>query len=179
VADRLKHHCAEKIVLDPVMVAQSGDKLLQDDAIEAICRHLLPLADVVTPNLPEAIEMTGMPVEASDQMEAAARKLASMGGKNILVKGGHGEGDKSSDLLYVLSKDRMVCLEENRIQTGNNHGTGCTLSSAVAAYLALGNDVEIAVARAKEFITGAIEAGSQYRLGKGHGPVHHFFRYWE
>ena len=178
VAAALKKHGARKIVLDPVMVAQSGDKLLQDDAVEAIKTHLMPLAEVVTPNMPEAEVLTGRTIQSRQDCVHAARALAGHGSRSILIKGGHGEDDKSKDLLYLVRKDRWVQLTANRIQTDNNHGTGCTLSSAIAAYLALGHDIEKAVQSAKAYINGAIEAGAAYKIGDGHGPVHHFFKWW-
>lgn len=179
VARALKKHAACKIVLDPVMVAQSGDKLLQDDAIEAIKKHLMPLAEVVTPNIPEASVLCGRQLNNWSEIERAAQTLAQHGSRSILIKGGHGEEDKSTDLLYLAHKNRFVRLAAERIKTHNNHGTGCTLSSAIASYLAKGKDIEEAVQKAKIFINQAITAGAQYQIGQGHGPVHHFFQWWQ
>jgi hydroxymethylpyrimidine/phosphomethylpyrimidine kinase len=179
VAEALKKHGARKIVLDPVMVAQSGDKLLQGDAVDAIKAHLMPLADVVTPNLPEASVLTGHPLQNWKDTERAAEILAKHGSRSILIKGGHGAENKSSDLLFLAGENRFIRLEAERIATRNNHGTGCTLSSAIAGYLAKGNDIEVAVQKAKAFISRAIAAGAQYQIGHGHGPVHHFFQWWE
>ena len=179
VAATLTKHNAQKIVIDPVMVAQSGDKLLQDDAVEAIKMHLMPLAAVVTPNLPEAEALTGQAVKNLQDCKSAARALAAHGSRSILIKGGHGEENQSMDLLYLVRDNRWEQLTAERIQTANNHGTGCTLSSAIAAYLARGNDIENAVRKAKAYINGAIAAGAAYRIGQGHGPVHHFFRWWQ
>jgi len=179
VAEALKKHGASKIVLDPVMVAQSGDKLLQDDAIEAIKEHLMPLADVVTPNIPEASVLCGRPLRQWSDIESAAKTLAQHGSCNILIKGGHGEEDNSIDLLFLTRENRFVRLAADRIKTNNNHGTGCTLSSAIASYMAKGKDIEEAVQKAKTFMNRAIAAGAQYQLGQGHGPVHHFFQWWE
>ena len=178
VARQLIKHGATNIVVDPVMVAQSGDKLLQDDAIEALKDHLLPLADVVTPNLPEAAVLMDRESEGIEDFKAAARNLARFGSKHILIKGGHLKGTASCDLLYLVSEDRFVQIKGDRIETSNNHGTGCTLSSAIAAYLAKGNGVEDAVKKAKIYITAAIRNGADYTLGHGHGPVHHFFKFW-
>jgi hydroxymethylpyrimidine/phosphomethylpyrimidine kinase len=172
VAAALKKHNAQKIVLDPVMVAQSGDKLLQDDAIEAIKTHLMPLADVVTPNIPEASVLFGRPIKQWSDIESAAETLAQHGSRSILIKGGHGDQNQSTDLLFVS-------LAADRIETNNNHGTGCTLSSAIASYMARGKDIEAAVQKAKTFMNQAIAAGAAYKLGHGHGPVHHFFQWWE
>ena len=178
VAQALKKHGARKIVLDPVMVAQSGDKLLQDDAIEAIKTHLMPLADVVTPNIPEAAVLCGRQLTRWSDIESAAETLAKYGSRSILIKGGHGDERKSTDLLFLAGEGRFVSLETDRIETRNNHGTGCTLSSAIASYMAKGSDVEEAVQKAKTFMNHSIAAGAAYTIGHGHGPVHHFFQWW-
>jgi hydroxymethylpyrimidine/phosphomethylpyrimidine kinase len=178
VAQALKKHGARKIVLDPVMVAQSGDKLLQDDAIEAIKTHLMPLADVVTPNIPEAAVLCGMQLTQWSDIQSAAETLAQYGSRSILIKGGHGDERKSTDLLFLAGEGRFVSLETDRIETRNNHGTGCTLSSAIASYMAKGSDVEEAVQKAKTFMNHSIAAGAAYVIGHGHGPVHHFFKWW-
>jgi hydroxymethylpyrimidine/phosphomethylpyrimidine kinase len=179
VAEALKTHGARKIVLDPVMVAQSGDKLLQDDAVDAIKMHLMPLADVVTPNMPEVSVLTGRSLKNWKDAERAAKALAEHGSRSILIKGGHGAENKSIDLLFLVGENRFIRLEAERIETRNNHGTGCTLSSAIAAYLAQGNDIEAAVQKAKTFMNAAIAAGARYQIGHGHGPVHHFFKWWQ
>lgn len=179
VAAALKKHGAQKIVLDPVMVAQSGDKLLQDDAVEAIKAYLMPLAEAVTPNLPEAEVLTGQTLQNRQDVENAASELTAHGSRSILIKGGHGDDNQSSDLLYLAGENRAVWLTAERIQTRNNHGTGCTLSSAIAAYLSCGHDIEKAVQKAKAYMNQAIAAGAAYKIGHGHGPVHHFFRWWE
>jgi hydroxymethylpyrimidine/phosphomethylpyrimidine kinase len=179
VAAALEKHNARKIVLDPVMVAQSGDKLLQDDAIEAIKTHLMPLADVVTPNIPEASALCGRQLKQWSDIEGAAEALAQHGSRSILIKGGHGDQNKSTDLLLLARENRFVRLTADRIATNNNHGTGCTLSSAIASFLARGKNIENAVQKAKTFMNHAIAAGAAYKLGHGHGPVHHFFQWWE
>ncbi len=179
VADQLGALGARNIVLDPVMVAQSGDKLLQDEAIEAIKKHLLPLADVVTPNIPEARVLLDQRLDNLEDMQAGAKALAAFGSQSILIKGGHLSAGDSTDLLYLSSEDRFVILEGERIETRNNHGTGCTLSSAIASYMARGCSIEQAVGKAKAYISKAIEAGAGYIIGKGHGPVHHFHAFWE
>jgi hydroxymethylpyrimidine/phosphomethylpyrimidine kinase len=179
VAEALKKHSARKIVLDPVMVAQSGDKLLQDDAIEAIKTHLMPLSDVVTPNIPEASVLCGRRLKNWSDIEEAAEILARHGSRSILIKGGHGNENDSTDLLFLARETRFVRLTADRIETDNNHGTGCTLSSAIASYLAKGMNIEEAVQKAKTFMNRAIAAGAAYKVGNGHGPVHHFFQWWE
>ena len=179
ISEALNKYRARNIVLDPVMVAQSGDKLLQDDAIQAIKDHLMPVADVVTPNLPEAEVLLGQKIEGFEDMQRAARSLAQFGSRSVLIKGGHLEGSISTDLLYLTEEDRFVILEAERIASTNNHGTGCTLSSAIAAYMSKGDDIENAADKAKTFIHHAIRAGAAYKIGHGHGPVHHFFEFWE
>lgn len=178
VAQGLVRHQVRTIVLDPVMVAQSGDKLLQDEAIDALKSELVPLATLITPNLPEAEVLLGRDIATPEAAQNAARDLAALGPANILVKGGHLESGDSDDCLYLGDTGRMVRLHGERIATRNNHGTGCTLSSAIAAHLAKGEDMETAVRHAKAYISGAIRAGALYRLGQGHGPVHHFFRFF-
>lgn len=180
VAERVAHHQVKHIVADPVMVAKSGDKLLQDDAVESLKTALIPLATVITPNLPEASVLLGWDVEdAIEQdpknMEKACRELAQLGAKGVLLKGGHLDGDTSNDLLYIAETDAFHMLNSTRIETKNTHGTGCTLSSAIAAGFAKGQDLVTAVTSAKQYITGAITAGAEYTLGQGHAPVHHFF----
>lgn len=179
VAAQLVKHAARNIVLDPVMVAQSGDRLLRDDAVEALRTRLMPLAAVATPNLPEAAVLLGQKTSQPQELEASAREIARFGSRAVLLKGGHADAGDCTDLLYLAQEDRMVTLKGDRIDTRNNHGTGCTLSSAIAALLAKGADLETAVRQAKQFITRAIRVGAAYRLGHGHGPVHHFFDFWQ
>jgi hydroxymethylpyrimidine/phosphomethylpyrimidine kinase len=179
VAEALKHFQARHIVLDPVMVAQSGDRLLQDDAVGAVTEHLMPLAEVLTPNIPEAEVLVGRALRTPDELRAAAGELARHGSRSVLIKGGHLEAADSCDLLYLAGENRFVELSAERTRTRNNHGTGCTLSSAIAAHLARGSGIEEAVRRAKEFISHAIRAGAGYTIGRGHGPVHHFFQFWQ
>lgn len=178
VARKLQEYRVSRIVLDPVMVAQSGDKLIQDDAIEALKTHLIPLAEILTPNLPETSVLLGRKISGTAEMPGAALELVELGCRNVLVKGGHLEGDASDDCLCLGDGKRIVRFPGARVETRNNHGTGCTLSSAIAAFLARGDEVEAAVRRAKEYVAGAIRAGAAYRIGHGHGPVHHFFRFW-
>jgi len=167
------------VVLDPVMVAKSGDKLLKDDAVQALKEELIPMAHLITPNLPEASVLLDRPVVTLEDMPGAARDLAELGPGHVLLKGGHLEGDECTDLLYTRAEDKLVIFKGKRVDTPNSHGTGCTLSSAIAAHLALGTDLERAVAGAKEYLTRAIKAGASHGLGHGHGPVHHFHAVWE
>jgi hydroxymethylpyrimidine/phosphomethylpyrimidine kinase len=178
VARKLQEYRVSRIVLDPVMVAQSGDKLLQDDAIAALKTHLIPMAEVLTPNIPEASVLLGRRISVAGEMHAAAIELSELGCPNVLVKGGHLAGKDCEDCLYVASEKRIMRFPGVRVETRNNHGTGCTLSSAIAVFMARGDEVEAAVRHAKTYITGAIHAGAAYRLGHGHGPVHHFWRFW-
>jgi hydroxymethylpyrimidine/phosphomethylpyrimidine kinase len=179
VAAQLVKFKARNIVLDPVMVAQSGDRLLEDDAVGAIRDYLMPLSNVVTPNIPEAEVLAGRRIRSLDDMQAVAQDLGRYQSEAVLLKGGHLEQADSSDLLYLCRENRLVTLAAERITSRNTHGTGCTLSAAIAAYLARGEDLENAVRQAKTYITAALRAGAAYRLGNGHGPVHHFFRYWK
>lgn len=177
VAAGLVRHQARPVVLDPVMVAASGAKLLSDDAITTLITELLPRADLITPNLPEAAALLRAP-QATDegQMQAQAERLMALGAKAVLMKGGHGSGDLSVDLLVTAGETSRFTAP--RYATRNTHGTGCTLSSAIAARLALGDDLASAVGGAKLYITDAIAAADRLQIGSGHGPVHHFFALW-
>ncbi len=178
VADKLSQWNCPNVVVDPVMISKSGDKLLLDDAVAALKETLLPLATVITPNLPETSVLLGRPIETAEDMPGAAKDLAKLGVPNVLVKGGHLTGSQSHDLLYESRSQAIIELPGTRIDTPNSHGTGCTLSSAIAAGLARGFALEEAVKQAKAYIIGALEAGTAYKTGKGHGPVHHFYDLW-
>jgi hydroxymethylpyrimidine/phosphomethylpyrimidine kinase len=159
------------------MVAKSGDKLLPDDAVQALKSELLPLASIITPNLPEAAVLLGeAPVAERRRMPAVAARLQGLGVANVLLKGGHLEDGQSADVL--LHGGEVLWQEAERILTRNTHGTGCTLSAAIAAGLARGLPLPEAVGRAKRYITGAIRAADRLAIGHGHGPVHHFFETW-
>jgi len=177
VAERLRHWRPRWVVLDPVMVAKSGDTLLEDEAVAALRQELLPLASLVTPNLPEAavlLDETAV-LERATMPQKAAR-LQALGPNNVLVKGGHLGGDASPDLL--LHGGEVIWLEGERVPSRNTHGTGCTLSSAIAAYLARGRPLPEAAERAKAFVARAIAAADGLGVGGGHGPVHHFHTLW-
>lgn len=178
VAETLTEFEVTNIVLDPVMVAKSGDKLLQDEAIDALRSYLLPIASIITPNLPEASVLLGRPVETESDMYPAAVDLAKLCPGAILVKGGHLDTVESTDLLYISGSEQHQ-FQTERIPTNNSHGTGCTLSSAIAAGLAKGLSMVEAVGAAKAYLTQALQAGAGYRLGHGHGPVHHFYSIWQ
>jgi hydroxymethylpyrimidine/phosphomethylpyrimidine kinase len=169
VAERLGHHGITQVVVDPVMVAKSGDRLLREDAVQALRQTLLPLALVVTPNLPEAEILAGMAIRGRAELEEAARRIAATGARYVLVKGGHAPGDPV-DVLFDGRAFKEFA--GPRVQTRNTHGTGCTLSAAIAAYLARGAPVEQAVRRAKDYLTAALRTA--YPIGHGHGPLNHF-----
>jgi hydroxymethylpyrimidine/phosphomethylpyrimidine kinase len=181
VAGQLKNYQVSRIILDPVMVAKSGDKLLRDDAVEALKSELIPLAEIITPNLPEAMVLTGMPVSEIEEMEPAAVRLLKFGPKAVLLKGGHLSGRKGADCLVFRNgkQTNTLFLEFERIDTVNTHGTGCTLSSAIAAYRARNYSIPDAVERARGYIYQAITAGKDHVLGAGHGPVMHFYNFWD
>lgn len=164
------------IVLDPVMVATSGDPLLQEDAVATLRDELIPYSRVITPNLPEASLLLGEKVEYQDQFEKAARMLSKLSGGNVsvMLKAGHLENDQLTDIFYNAETDKSIKLTSERISTKNTHGTGCTLSSAIAAYLAKGADLDTAATLGKRYISDSIAAGASYAIGHGHGPVHHF-----
>jgi hydroxymethylpyrimidine/phosphomethylpyrimidine kinase len=177
VAAGLDRHRVGQVVLDPVMVATSGDRLLHPDAVSALRRLLFPRAVLVTPNLLEAAALLDQPVaRGEDDMLAQGQALMAQGAKAVLMKGGHGTGDISVDLLVTSAG--TVRLEAPRVATRNTHGTGCTLSSAIAAGLAKGFPLGQAVSEAKDFVTAAIAASERLQVGSGHGPTHHFHAWW-
>ena len=174
VAERVDRWGVTNLVVDPVMVAKGGDKLLRDDAVEALKKTLLPKALVVTPNIPEAEVLVGRPLASWDAISEAAREIYSWGVANVVIKGGHRDEDMATDLLFDGKGFREYTT--GRVDTRNTHGTGCTFASAIAATLAKGDNVEHAVAAAKAYVTKALQ--NSYALGHGHGPVHHFYRFW-
>ena len=174
----LDRHAQTKVVLDPVMVATSGDRLLKPDAIEMLLRLLIPRALLITPNLPEAAALLDRPIaESENAMRGQAERLILLGANAVLIKGGHGSGAEAVDLL--VGRDTVTRLAAPRIATNNTHGTGCTLSSAVAAGLAKGLPLIEAAHEAKAYVSAAIAAADRLAVGAGHGPVHHFFRWWD
>ena len=177
IAAGLERWRPKHVVLDPVMVATSGDRLLAADAIDALRTKLIPFATILTPNLPEAAVLLDVPPATSEsEIEAQGRKLLSFACRAVLIKGGHGQGSESVD--YLIDADGVVALAAPRIATNNTHGTGCSLSSAIAAGLAKGEDLPTAVRNAKTFISAAIAAANRFSVGHGHGPVHHFHRFY-
>jgi hydroxymethylpyrimidine/phosphomethylpyrimidine kinase len=173
VVKKIQEHRLRNLVVDPVMVATSGDLLIKKNAVAALRSRLIPLAAVVTPNIPEAEELTGMALRTSEDIEESARRIVAMGAKSVVIKGGHRAGP-AVDLYYDGKK--FIAFHAPRIRTKNTHGTGCTFSAAIAAYLARGEKVERAVDLSKKYITAAISKA--FAVGSGHGPVHHFHRFW-
>jgi hydroxymethylpyrimidine/phosphomethylpyrimidine kinase len=177
IAAGLERWRQSNVVLDPVMIAASGDKLLADDAIEVLKAALIPRALVVTPNLPEAAALLDAPIARNEaEMREQGERLLALGAQTVLVKGGHGSGPESVDLL--IGPNTFARLAADRIATENTHGTGCTLSSAIAAGLAKGLALSEAVGAAKRYVTDALLAADRIKIGSGHGPAHHFHAWW-
>jgi hydroxymethylpyrimidine/phosphomethylpyrimidine kinase len=174
IGAELARRPALPLIVDPVMVATSGDRLIDDDAVEAVKRLIFPRAELITPNLPEAARLLGAPV-ASTESDATRQldALAGLGARAVLLKGGHGSGGEAVDLLWHAGQ--VTRLASPRIATGNTHGTGCTLSAAIAALVAGGAPLETAVARGKSYVHQAIASGKDLRIGHGHGPVDHLY----
>ncbi len=170
VATALKRHRVPNLVVDPVTVSKTGTRLLKEDALGTLKRLLIPLGEVVTPNLPEAEALSGCPVPDLEGMREAARRIHDLGARHVVIKGGHLEGPNAVDLFYDGKEFQELRAE--RVETRSTHGTGCTFSAAIAAYLAHGLTPLDAVARAKEFLTAALQAAPG--LGKGVGPLNHF-----
>ena len=175
VAEMIEKYQIRNIVLDPVMVSTSGHRLIEEDAVEVIKTRLMPLARVITPNVPEAEILAGCKIAGEDEFEAIARRLSDNGNVSVLMKAGHLSGDSLVDYFYNAEDDTITRLQSKRVQTKNTHGTGCTLSSAFAAALAKGEGLTMAATSAKRYIEQAIISGAEYEIGKGHGPVNHGF----
>ena len=174
VAAKAAEHSFRNLVVDTVMVAKSGDRLLRQDAVQAMRQKLVPLAYVLTPNLPEAEDLLGRELRSDDDIREAARELGAMGARNVVIKGGHREGDTVTDVLF--DGEAFHDFSGPRIETTSTHGTGCTFASAIATFLARGELVPDAVGHAKEYLTEALRRA--YPVGGGHGPVHHFWAHW-
>lgn len=175
IADCLRRYHPRFVVFDPVMVSTSGHKLIEDSAISALTRELMPLSSLITPNLKEAEVLTGHPINKVEEMRAAAPELLKFGCEAVLLKGGHLEGGKMCDVLQIAGEEEPHLFVSDKIESKNTHGTGCTLSSAIATFLALGYDMPQAVERAKAYVTGGINAGKDVHIGEGHGPLNHFY----
>jgi hydroxymethylpyrimidine/phosphomethylpyrimidine kinase len=177
IAAGLDRWSPKHVVLDPVMVATSGDRLLANEAVDALRTKLVPRASLITPNLPEAAALLDEPVAASESaIEAQGKRLLALGCRAVLIKGGHGQGAESID--YLVRESGTIALSAPRVATKNTHGTGCTLSSVIAAALAKSDDMETAVRNAKKWISAAIAAADRFTVGHGHGPVHHFHKFY-
>ncbi|MBV8926663.1 MAG: bifunctional hydroxymethylpyrimidine kinase/phosphomethylpyrimidine kinase [Bradyrhizobium sp.] len=177
IAAALQRWSPKPVVLDPVMVATSGDRLLAAEAVDALRQKLVPLATIITPNLLEAAALLDEPVAATGAaIESQGQKLLALGCPAVLIKGGHGQGSQSTD--YLIRANGRIALSAPRVSTRNTHGTGCSLSSAIAAELAKGAELEIAVRNAKAFISAAIASADRFTVGHGHGPIHHFHRFY-
>ena len=173
VADRFRHWNPENVVLDPVMISTSGSPLIEEDAVEAIKEKLFPFATLLTPNRMEAEHLTGITVDSIETAREAARRIVETGCRAALVKGGHLDGDVAADVLFADAECHVY--SSRRVLSRNTHGTGCTLSSAIASFLALGFPLDIAVHHAKNYLQNALVAGADVVAGGGHGPVNHFF----
>ena len=178
VKNALEKFNIKNIVLDPVMVATSGDSLLQQEAVETLKNELIPISRVITPNIPEAEILLGKKIENQEILRLVIKELSCSGKVSVLLKAGHLDDDELTDVFYNAETDEILEFTSKRINSVNTHGTGCTLSSAIASFLAHGLPLNDAVAYAKDYINGAIIAGAEYEIGKGHGPVHHFFQWW-
>ena len=174
VSEAVRRHGITNLVVDPVMVAKSGDRLLREEAISSICNDLIPLAKVVTPNIPEAEDLTGLSIKTDADVRRAAEAIIGMGAQCVVVKGGHRDGPPT-DILY--DGEKFLEFTTERTPSTNTHGTGCTFASAVAAGLAHGLEIPDAVQQAKDYVTAAIRAA--YPIGQGHGPLHHFHAFWQ
>lgn len=191
VREMLDKYEIRNVVLDPVMVATSGDRLIEEEAVEELKKTLIPRARVITPNIPEAEVILGEKISGQEDLPMFAKRLSQMAFSlapeedrenvkvSVLLKAGHLKDDKLVDIFYNAETDEIIPLESQRLYTPNTHGTGCTLSSAFAAHLAKGCTLNEAAKGAKDYIAGAIEAGAAYEIGHGHGPVKHFWNLWK
>lgn len=175
IAESIVKYKPKHVVFDPVMVSTSGSRLIEDNAIEVLIKELIPLTDIITPNLDEAEVLTGKKIRNLEEMKEAATKLLSFGCEAVLVKGGHLEGENMYDVLVIASQTEPIVFTGKHIDSKNVHGTGCTLSSSIATFLALGEDMPTAVAKAKDYISGAIESGKDVFIGHGNGPLNHSY----
>lgn len=171
-----KYNKKATVVLDPIILSSSGHPLVTPETLACMKKHLFPLCTLVTPNLPETVWLTEIPDTDQQELNHAANRIFDMGAKAILIKGGHQEGPESTDMLYMANDPTSpMRFPGQRIPTRNTHGTGCTLSSAITAFLAQGKTLPDAIAQAKSYLTQALQAGATVEIGKGHGPLNHFF----
>lgn len=179
VVGLLKEYHIRTVVADPVMVTASGDKLLQDEAIQTLCTELLPMATIITPNLFEAEIITGRSIKTQNDLDSAVKEMASTGCRSALLKAGHLDENPFYDVLYDFDRGKEYRFETVKIDTPNTNGTGCTFASAIAAFLARDHSIESAVGKAHSYLHQAITRGAEYKIGHGHGNVHHFYNWWE
>ncbi|MBQ3658284.1 MAG: bifunctional hydroxymethylpyrimidine kinase/phosphomethylpyrimidine kinase [Bacteroidales bacterium] len=178
VASTLRNYGIKNIVLDPVMVSTSGHSLLLPDAVETLKKGLFPIVRIITPNIPEAEMLLGEKISDQKEMETFAEKLSLIAGNSVLLKAGHFSDNILSDVLYNAETKQISRYDNPKITTKNTHGTGCSLSSSLAAFLAKGLSLECAVENAENYLQNALREGSDYKIGSGHGPVKHFWRFW-
>ncbi len=175
IAEMLQKYQPQFVVFDPVMVSTSGCKLMEDEAIEAITTRLIPLATLITPNLSEAEILAGQKIRTVEEMQRQAKEMLKLGCRGVLIKGGHLEGGRMCDVLQTVGEEAPHLFAAPKVDSRNTHGTGCTLSSAIATYLALGETITDAVEKAKQYVYKGIEAGKDVCIGHGHGPLNHFY----
>lgn len=175
VADKIEQYNIRNVVLDPVMVSTSGHRLIEESAINTLIDRLLPLSRIITPNIPEAEILSGVKIESEENFDKVALQLSNNKSISVFLKAGHLSGELLVDYFYNAELDEIIKLESKRVKTKNTHGTGCTLSSALAAALAKGEDLSSAARSAKYYIEQAIISGANYTIGHGHGPVNHFW----
>ena len=175
IAESIKEYRPKFVVFDPVMVSTSGCKLIEDKAIEAIKKELIPLSTIITPNLSEAVVLTGDSIDDAASMTAAGNKILESGCGAVLIKGGHLEGNDMCDVLCIKGENTPYIYTASKISSKNTHGTGCTLSSSIATYLALGETLREAVRKAKDYVHKGILNGKDVCIGSGHGPLNHFY----
>lgn len=175
VASKLSQYAPKHIVLDPVMISTSGCRLIDESAINSLIERLMPIADIITPNKFEAEYLAQSKISSIDSLLDVGNKILSLGAKSVLIKGGHFDDEKMTDYYFYAKDKKPIQFHSHLIETANTHGTGCTLSSAIATYLALGKNVIDAISLAKEYLTSALAEGCDIKIGFGHGPVNHLF----
>ena len=172
VAEKIREYNISNLIVDPVMVSESGDSLLKEDAIDAYLSELFPLSALVTPNILEAEKISNIKITSKESLIESGKKIINLGTKNVLIKGGHFQEKFAEDFLFT-SDGKIISFKENRVNTSNTHGTGCTLSSAIASYISKGEALEFAIRKAKDYLTNALK--NSYKIGSGPGPVNHFY----
>ena len=174
VSKKIKEYKIQNLIVDPVMVSESGDALLEEDAVSSYVQDIIPKSVLVTPNILEAEKISKINISSEQDVEKAGKKILDLGAKNVLIKGGHFKGNFSVDFLF-RNGTKIIKFKKDRVNTQNTHGTGCTLSAAIAAYMTKGESLEFSIRKSKEFLTNALK--NSYSVGKGPGPVNHFFNF--